>query len=37
VIAQLEAVRAGVTEPRTRDERQPSSPRELVGELAPDR
>jgi YihY family inner membrane protein len=37
VMAQLEAVRAGVTEPRERDERQPSSPRELVGELAPDR
>jgi YihY family inner membrane protein len=37
VMAQLEAVRAGVSEPRERDERQPSSPRELVGELAPDR
>jgi YihY family inner membrane protein len=37
VMAQLEAVRAGVKEPREHDERQPSSPRELVGGLAPDR
>jgi YihY family inner membrane protein len=36
VMAQLEAVRAGVTEPREEDERQPS-PRELVGRLAPNR
>jgi YihY family inner membrane protein len=37
VIAQLEAVRAGVTKPREDEERQPSSGRELVGELAPNR
>jgi YihY family inner membrane protein len=37
VMAQLEAVRAGVKEPRERDERQPSSGRELVRELAPNR
>jgi YihY family inner membrane protein len=37
VMAQLEAVRAGVARPREQEERQPSSPRELVGELAPDR
>ncbi len=36
VMAQLEAVRAGVTEPREDEERQPS-PRELVGRLAPNR
>jgi YihY family inner membrane protein len=36
VIAQLEAVRAGVAEPSEREERQPS-PRELVGRLAPNR
>lgn len=37
VIAQLEAVRAGVTKPREEEERQPSSGRELLGELAPNR
>jgi YihY family inner membrane protein len=37
VIAQLEAVRAGVTKPREDGERQPSSGRELVGRLAPNR
>jgi YihY family inner membrane protein len=37
VMAQLEAVRAGVTEPREDEERQPSSPRDLVGRLAPNR
>jgi YihY family inner membrane protein len=36
VMAQLEAVRAGVTEPREDEERQPS-PRELLGRLAPNR
>jgi YihY family inner membrane protein len=36
VMAQLEAVRAGVSEPREQEERQPS-PRELVGRLAPNR
>jgi YihY family inner membrane protein len=36
VMAQLEAVRAGVAEPSEREERQPS-PRELVGRLAPNR
>jgi YihY family inner membrane protein len=37
VIAQLEAVRAGVTKPREDEQRQPSSGRELLGELAPNR
>jgi YihY family inner membrane protein len=37
VIAQLEAVRAGVTKPREDEERQPSSGRELLGRLAPNR
>jgi len=37
VMAQLEAVRAGVAEPREDEERQPTSPRELVGRLAPNR
>jgi YihY family inner membrane protein len=36
-VAQLEAVRAGVTEPREGEERQPSSGRELLGRLAPNR
>jgi len=36
VMAQLEAVRAGVEEPREAEEPQPS-PRELVGRLAPNR
>ena len=36
VMAQLEAVRAGVTEPREAEEPQPP-PRELVGRLAPNR
>jgi YihY family inner membrane protein len=37
VMAQLEAVRAGVTEPRESEDRQPTSPRDLVGRLAPNR
>jgi YihY family inner membrane protein len=37
VIAQLEAVRAGVTKPREDEQRQPSSGRELLGRLAPNR
>ena len=37
VMAQLEAVRAGVTEPREEAEEPQPAPRELVGRLAPDR
>jgi YihY family inner membrane protein len=37
VMAQLEAVRAGVTEPREGEEERQPSPRELVGRLAPNR
>ena len=36
-VAQLEAVRAGVTKPREEKERQPASGRELLGRLAPNR
>jgi YihY family inner membrane protein len=37
VMAQLEAVRAGVTEPREEEERRPTPGRELLGPLAPNR